>query len=98
MLRPEVLKQQSLDPRHRFPTILGDHGGQPHGLLAELIAGDQVIEKADTMGLLRLHDAAGEEQLLGDGPTDLVRQGPRAVDPTVGRGQKPKAGMLTPDP
>src|SRR6185503_16685261 len=44
------------------------------------------------------HHAAGEEQLLGDGPAHLVGQRPRAVDAAVGGGQEAEAGVLAAHP
>ncbi len=49
------------------------------------------------MGFLRRDDPGGEQQLLGDGPADLVGQGPGAVDATVGGGQEAEARVLAPD-
>src|SRR5882724_4505331 len=50
------------------------------------------------MGLVRLDDAGREQELLRDGPADLVRQGPGAVDPAVGGGEEAKARVLATDP
>jgi hypothetical protein len=47
-----------------------------------------MVEEPDAVRFLRLDDAGGEEQLLGDRPADLVGQRPRAVDPAVGRSEE----------
>jgi hypothetical protein len=57
----------------------------------------EMIEQADAMRFLGLDDPAGEEQLLGHGPADLVGERPGAVDAAIGGGQEAEAGVLAPD-
>src|SRR6185436_1126083 len=81
---------------HGLAAIPGNHGGQPHGLLAKLGTRHEVVEEPDTLRLLRFDDPAGKQELLGHGPSHLVGQGPRAVDTAVGGGEESKARVLAP--
>src|SRR5579885_688952 len=92
-----LLQQQRLDADHRGAVVAGDRAGELHRLGAQLGPRHQVVEQADAVGLLRLDDAGGKQQLLGDRPADLVGQGPGAVDPAVGGGEKAEARVLAAD-
>jgi hypothetical protein len=57
-----------------------------------------VIEEPDPVGFLGLDRPRRKQELLGDGPADLVRQGPGTVDAAVGGGEKAEARVLAADP
>src|SRR5437870_13182472 len=49
----EILEEQPLDAHHGLTAVLGDHRAEPHRLGAQLVAGHEVIEQPDAVGLLR---------------------------------------------
>src|SRR6516164_5003077 len=46
------------------------------------------------MGFFGFDDPRGKQQLLGDRPTDLIGQGPGAVDPAISGREEAKAAVL----
>ena len=69
-----LLEQQRLTPLTAPRWLLAIIFAISIVLDAKLSLGDQVIKKSNAIGLLGLHDARGEQQLLGLRPADLTAE------------------------
>ena len=67
-------------------------------VLEEVIGLDQVVQQPNSVRLCGLHDPGREEQLFGDGPTDLHGEAPGGVHPSIGGGKELEAGPLASNP
>ena len=53
-----------------------------------------MIQEADTVRLISLDHSRGEQELLGERPSDLLRQAPGGVDPAILNGEESEPGAL----